>query len=139
MDNQPDANIWRPASPGVEKDIKALINSAPPQLPAAYFDQLRQSDGGEGSLAIEPCWVVFWPADEVVANNLGYELNKWVPGLFGFGSNGGGELLAFDLRVTGQCPIVMVPFIPLELESVVFVAASFDAFRQHIGRSKNVG
>jgi hypothetical protein len=94
---------------------------------------LRESDGGEGDLAVEPGWVVFWPAAEVVTANREYHIAEFVPGLYGFGSNGGGELLAFDCRAQPPYPIVMVPFIPMDWREARQVSSSFDEFRGRIG------
>jgi hypothetical protein len=77
--------------------------------------------------------VVFWPAGEVVTANRDYEVSEFVPGLYGFGSNGGGELLAFDCRGGLPYPVVMVPFMPMEWAEAVQIAISFDEFRAKIG------
>ena len=57
-----------------------------------------------------------------------------LPGFFGFGSNGGGELLAFELS-SPEAPVFMVPFIPLEATEAVLVAPSFLAFVSLFGIS----
>ena len=105
------------------------------RLPQSYFDQLAASNGGEGDLGVEPGWIAFWPAEEVLESNAAYSLAEFLPGFFGFGSNGGGELLAFDVRAQEPYPIVMVPFIPLEAREAVQIARSFEELREFIGRS----
>jgi cell wall assembly regulator SMI1 len=77
---------------------------------------------------VEPGWFVPWRAEDVLLNNSGYQIAKYAPGLFGFGSNGGGECLAFDLRDEGTGRIVMVPFIGMDLQQVVVIAENFDQF-----------
>ena len=66
--------------------------------------------------------------------NAGYEIEKWLPGFSGFGSSGGGELLAFDLREGEPYPIVMVPFTSLDPSDVIRIAKSFDELRELIGK-----
>jgi SMI1/KNR4 family protein SUKH-1 len=92
------------------------------------------SNGGEGDLGAEPGWIAFWPAEEVIALNDGYEVAQWLPGFFGIGSNGGGELIAFDTRGGEPYPVVMVPFDCMDVAEAVHIAASFESFRELIGK-----
>jgi hypothetical protein len=113
--------------------VVALRNKAPLKLPDSYLLQLEDSNGGEGDLAVNPGWIAFWPAEDVITWNAEYEVDKFLPGFFGFGSNGGGELFAFDLRRGDPYPIVMVPFIPIDPRQAVQIANSFDELREFIG------
>jgi hypothetical protein len=125
--------VWHPEAPAAAGELSALREAAPSVLPLSYFAQLESSDGGEGSLAIQPCWVSFWPARDVLHLNREYGVGEYLEGFFGFGSNGAGELLAFDLRGPSPPPIVMVPFIGMAPAEAVVVATSFEAFRLAIG------
>jgi hypothetical protein len=78
--------------------VARLADTAPVLLPAEYLALLRLHDGGEGELGAEPGWFQLWPAAEVLAANRDYQLPEFLPGFFGFGSSGGGELLALDCR-----------------------------------------
>jgi SMI1 / KNR4 family (SUKH-1) len=127
--------IWRPAPPADEAALARLQEQTVVRLPVGYLDQLATSNGGEGDLAVEPGWIWFWPAEEVVALNASYCLGEFLPGFFGFGSNGGGELLAFDTRAGEPFAVVMVPFIPLEAQEARQIARSFDELRSLIGKS----
>jgi hypothetical protein len=93
-----DSNIWRPEAPASEESLKRLAEQAGFHVPDSYLSQLRYSNGGEGDLAVDPGWISLWRAEDVISQNSAYEVPELVPGLWGFGSNGGGELLAFDLR-----------------------------------------
>jgi hypothetical protein len=104
-----NGGIWQPAPPASETALAALREQAPTSLPAAYLAQLAVSDGGEGDLGVEPGWIAVWPCEEVISSNAGYSVPEFLRGFVGFGSNGGGELLAFDLRGEEPYPIVMVP------------------------------
>ena len=120
--------IWRFASPADAAAIALLRSAAPSTLPDSYFALLRVTNGGEGDLGVDPGWFVPWPVKDVLLNNREYQIAKFAPGLFGFGSNGGGECLAFDLRDAGAGRIVMVPFIGMDLREAVVVAENFDQF-----------
>ena len=104
-------------------------------LPGSYLAQLAASNGGEGELGVEPGWISFWPAEEVVGLNATYRIAELLPGFFGFGSDGGGELLAFDVRSQEPFPVVMVPFIPMDAEEAVQIVRSFDELRPLIGNA----
>ena len=95
-------------------------------LPGAYLNYLRRIGGGEGELGVDPGWIEFWPAAEVLELNRAYEVRENLPGFFGFGSNGGGELLAFDMREAGKAAVVMVPFIPMSAADAQLVATAFE-------------
>jgi len=101
-------------------------------FPAEYTRFLLWSNGGEGELSVEPGWFSLWPAEEVVELNEGYEVQTRLPGFFGFGSSGGGELLAFDTRTT-PWNILSIPFIPLYEEEAVLVAANLGEFMRLLG------
>ncbi len=74
------------------------------------------------------------PTADVLANNREYQLTEFLPGFFGFGSNGGGELLALDCRGRPPWPVNMVPFIPLDAAEAQPVAADFGGFVRLLGR-----
>jgi SMI1 / KNR4 family (SUKH-1) len=115
--------------------ISQLMAASPVPLPDEYVALLRLHDGGEGELGAELGWFCLWPAAEVLTNNQEYELPESLPGFFGFGSNGGGELLALDCRARPPWPVVIVPFIPLDAEEARRVAADFSGFVRLLGRT----
>jgi hypothetical protein len=59
---------------------------------------------------------------------------EFAPGLFAFGTNGGGEAFAFDLR-TSTMPIVMVPFIGMELSEARSIGTTFNGFLTALANS----
>jgi len=67
--------------------------------------------------------------------NSAYGVGEFAHGLWGFGSNGGGELLALDVRGGEPYPVVMVPFIEMALSEAQQISDCFDEFRDYIGRS----
>jgi SMI1-KNR4 cell-wall len=108
-------------------------------LPPAYLNYLRRAGGGEGELGVEPGWIQFWPVEKVLELNHAYEIRQNLPGFFGFGSNGGGELLAFDMREAGDPPVVMVPFIPMSAEEAQLVATTFEELIRSLPNEANSG
>jgi len=101
-------------------------------LPSAYSQLLRDMNGGEGFVG--PSYLILWKAEDLVSMNSAYEVNEYAPGLFVFGSDGGGEAFAFDTRDPAM-PIVTVPFVGMDLSLARPMAPDFDAFLAELSRS----
>lgn len=122
-----------PADPAIIKKLKLDTNNT---LPEDYFSFFEYSNGGEGPLLIEPGWFCLWPAEEVIILNLDYGVDKWLPGFVGFGSNGGGELFAFDTRSPQALKVYMIPFGDLDEVSAILVADNFVSLIGAIGKEQ---
>ena len=118
-----------------EDALTALVREAPIDLPNSYIEQLRASDGGEGDICAQPGWICFWPAAAILDLNRDYGVAENLPGFFAFASDGGGEILVFDIRKGPPFPIVAVPFVVMAEEDAKRVAESFDELRSMIGKS----
>jgi hypothetical protein len=113
-----------PASSGLIAQSQARLSFP---LPLDYVQFLQRMNGGEGFLG-EHAYVALWRVEELRERNAGYEVAEVAPGLFLFGSNGGGEAFAFDTR-SGQFRIVAVPFIGMgDLADAIVIATNFRAF-----------
>ncbi len=99
-------------------------------LPEAYRDYLARQDGWEGFVG--DAYLVLWRASELATFNEDYEVADYAPGLYLFGSNGGGSGFAFDLREPAM-PIVLVPLIGMSLEVAMPVSRNFEAFLADLG------
>jgi hypothetical protein len=60
--------------------------------------------------------------------NAGYKIDEFAKGLFGFSSEGVGELYVFDLHDPQHVTVGQVPSIPLELDQHEVLAESFEEF-----------
>jgi len=94
-------------------------------LPLDYKTFLGRSNGGEGFVGQN--YLILWASEELAQFNNEYEVQDYAPGLILFGSDGGGEGYAFDMRTT-PAPIVQVPFIGMDLKYARTMAANFDEF-----------
>jgi len=119
--------------PASEDSIRALKNNCEWDLPADYLSFLRLSNGGDGELGIDPGWFQIWPAEEVLPLNEGYEIHTNIPGFFGFGSNGAGELLAFETRAPHSGAVYMIPFVAMEESDAIKIADDFLTFAHAFG------
>jgi hypothetical protein len=124
---------WTRQPPAADEAIEELVRTAGIPLPPEYLAFLRETNGGEGELGVQPGWFVMWHAEEVVSFNRDYEVAANAPGLLGFGSSGGGELLAFDTRGGQPYPVVAVPFIGMSAKDALLVAPSFATFETAMG------
>lgn len=111
--------------PAREADLRTFELQSGIKLPTDYEQFMRKMNGGEGFVGNG--YVIIYPIEKLLEYNSGYRFEEYVPGLFLFGTNGGGEAFAFDRR-NEDWSIVMVPFIPLELREAVTIAPRFATF-----------
>jgi len=99
------------------------------KLPQDYVRFLMMSNGAEGIIGTK-AYVMLWRLEELIELNEAYNVQEYAKGLFLFGSDGGGEAYAFDIR-SQTISIVRVPFVGMDVNLAVRVADNFDQF---IGR-----
>ena len=132
------ASTWMPAPPASEAAVLSLRQSIGVELPSDYLDFLRFSDGGCGSIPVQP-WRFdsLWKTTELAEFNRGYQVPIYCPGFFGIGSSGGGEMFAFDMRGEQPWPVVQVPFIVMEPDAALLVVPDFYSFVAMFGKKAN--
>jgi hypothetical protein len=126
-----DANReWAREAGATASALANLRKTVPVELPEEFYLFYSRSNGGAGELGIWPGWFALWKAEDILSLNDDYGVATEYPGYFGFGSNGGGELLAFEVNA-GRCEkVAMVAFIGGE-PSVI--ANSFSEFVRFVG------
>jgi hypothetical protein len=128
------AGRWQSVPPPAsDTAIQALVEKVGISLPEEYIEFLRVVNGGEGELAADPGWFQLWAAENVAEYNRAYNVGSVLPGFFGVGSSGGGELLAFDMRCSQARPVVMIPFITMHETEARQVAPDFRTFLKLTG------
>jgi SMI1/KNR4 family protein SUKH-1 len=118
--------------PADTSSMRQLETDASIRLPEDYARFLLEVDGGEGFVG--DTYLILWRAGELLAMNEAYQVPEYAPGLFLFGSDGGGEAFAFDTRSDAK-PIVSVPLVGMELKVVRLVASNFTAFLEELFKS----
>lgn len=117
--------------------VQQLKQALAVELPEAYFDLLSYSNGGEGPLPRHPLRCCLDPAEVVTTNWRKKAFEQFFPGFVVFGGNGGGELLAFDIRDCEPWAVMTIDMTDINLEeSVVPVATTFTDFLDMLGISK---
>lgn len=114
---------WLDAA-GAPPQVLAALDRALPGLPRIYLDLLAKGNGGEVALARFPYNFCLDTAEAA--------LDYWesgaytMDGVFVFGGDGGGELLALDMRAPKPWPVIC--FDPIDPEqSQETVACDFGA------------
>ena len=110
---------------GASEEVLNELQSKVEGLPPSYIDLLRIGNGGEVGLSVSPYTLCLDSAEDALAywKSGAYTIQN----AFVFGGNGGGELLAFDMRQSVNNPVVC--FDPIDPEgSIEQIAPSFDKF-----------
>lgn len=81
------------------------------KLPSSYRDFIESQGGWEGDLGDQLGYVIIWDRDSIQDRWESYEMAKYLGDRwFPFGSDGGGEMLCFDLA-SGSDRIFWMPYI----------------------------
>ena len=126
---------WGRELPATEEVVANLVAASTFELPEDYLNFLRCSNGGEGELGVQPGWFQIWRAEDVIIFGSDFEVPQYAPGFFAFGSNGGGEILAFDTRTHSPWSVVALPCIGLAPDEAMSVAESFIGFAAQMGKA----
>ena len=112
-----------PASAAAVEEVERQLGV---KLPLEYVEFLKRTNGGEGTIG-KGAYVILWSVGELASMNQAYEVQKYVPGLLIFGSDGGGEAFGFDTR-SPQWPIVQMPFVGMAWDLTRPMGATFNEF-----------
>jgi hypothetical protein len=72
--------------------------------------------------------MILWPFADVYRLNDEYHVTEFAPDLLGIGSDGGGEMLAFDR----DDRVIKVPFIGMDTREAILIAPSWHHFERII-------
>lgn len=126
--------------PATDAEINDLVNATPISLSPSYLTLLRATNGGETFVgdadSDDAFYLVLWHSADVVTCNDDYEVTSLAPNHFAIGTNGAGELLAFDRRRSDDA-LFMLPAIGLADDAAILLAPSFaHVLLRLIGRSR---
>jgi hypothetical protein len=124
---------WTRQDPASEDQIALLEAHARAKLPLEYVALLRFSNGGEGPLALVPLYFQLYSVKDCIELCHSKNIIEQFPDFIFFGSNGGLESIAFDLRTGPPWPIVMIDPIAGP-ESAERIAPDMSAFIAAVGR-----
>jgi hypothetical protein len=106
--------------------MKDLYTERRPQLPQSYVSFIEHYRGWDGELGNDLGYVQLWKRETIQERYDAYEMaqylsDRWFP----FGSDGGGEMLCFDLS-SGNDQVFCVPFIGMSDEEAILQYESFE-------------
>ena len=101
-------------------------------LPEDYWDYLEADGRDVGSTSGMPGYFQLWDPNALDELNDGYGVPKYAPDFIGFGSDGGGEMLAFD----NSGSVYMIPFIGISSNAARKIADSWNEVRRRISDEK---
>ena len=130
----PETRTWFRAEGATTDAISALRSASPVGMPVRYYDLLAFSNGGEGPLPVQPFYFCLDTAEMTVDAARVGDYEEFFARFFVFGSNGGGEFIAFDMRADAPWPVVAIDMTNIDLEeSVAAIAPDFEKFVAMIG------
>lgn len=113
-----------------EESLESIEKKLEIKLPSDYLFFLRQANGGEGFIG--ESYLILWKAEELEPYNKDYQVEEYAPGVFLFGSSGGGEAFGFDTRALPY-KVIQIPFVGMELKYAYCVANSFYELLERMG------
>jgi len=115
---------WDRAEGASPEDIGDTERTLKVRFPADYCTFVEWSNGGHG--LIGKTRLALWELDELEQLNSDYQISSYLPGVFGIGTDGGGECYALDFRKSRDMPaLIQVPLGDLRKESITALAPSF--------------
>ncbi len=96
-------------------------------LPSAYVEYIETFNGWEGDLGDKLGYVVLWDKETIQERWDSYEMAQYLSDQwFLFGSDGGDEMLCFDLESAGDS-VFAIPYIGMSGEEAML---RYDSFKE---------
>ncbi len=112
--------------PATDAAILAAESALSRTFPSDYKSFLKHTNGFEGT-PYKDNYIRLEPVEELLINNIEYEVQLTRPELLYFGGNGGGEGYFFDMSTPGP-EVLMIPFISNWKEVALWHGSSFTDF-----------
>ena len=97
-------------------------------LPKDFLDYLEGGGVDAAFTAGAPGYFQLWSPDKIEKWNKEYQVEEYAPGFLGFGSDGGGEMLAFDLNGS----VFMIPFFGMSVDDATKIGDTWSEVASRI-------
>jgi hypothetical protein len=87
---------WK--GPASEREIDSARSRIGFSLPEDFLELYKHSNGLSGNLEPSGKYLIVWPIGKLLEKNAAYNVSDYAPGIFIFGSNGGGEAYGFATK-----------------------------------------
>ncbi len=118
-----------PLTPDAEQLLRLWFGQP---LPTVYVTFLRETNGAKlGRHDRDGDCLQLWRAEEIPDFNRMYEIQKYLPGTFAIGSDGGDDAILLDMTASGDqdaWPVIRVGFGALARDEFFQQASSFGAW-----------
>ncbi|GEP88938.1 SMI1 / KNR4 family (SUKH-1) [Chitinophaga terrae (ex Kim and Jung 2007)] len=108
--------------PLTEEQFHTILRDIPVNFPSDYLAYMKEFNGGEGVIGENGRYVRFWPFQELLEANEDYAVDKFAPGLFFIGSDGGDTAIGLKKE---EGFFIEVPFIGMSDEEAVERGGTF--------------
>ena len=106
------------------------------KLPASYVTFIEECGAWEGDLGDYYGYIVLWRMEEIQEQWIAYEMEKYLPAYwFAIGTNGGGDMVCFDLRTKGDTTYY-IPFIGMSESDAMEHCVSFSLISDEIKKKE---
>lgn len=115
--------------PVTPNELKAFLLQIEFTPPADYLDFIKEHNGAEGAIGNNQ-YLKLWRSEDLVKLNIDYEVDRYAPGYFIFGSNLGGTAYAFNKKSSS---IVAFEFIGMLMDDdAIFCGTNFTEFLKYL-------
>jgi hypothetical protein len=83
-----------------DEEFNDSLNHLDFEIPIDYIEFMKIFNGGEGPIG-ENGYLILWPIDELIQNNIDYEVQSFAPGFFVFAKDAADTAFAFE-KATGK-------------------------------------
>jgi hypothetical protein len=104
-------------------EIEDFLSEISFTLPKGFIEFYIQSNGAE--VNSEEFYTILWPLSDMLPYNISYQIEKYAPEFFIFGTDGGDTAFVIE-KTTGK--IFEMPFIGMSTKEAIFIADSFNDF-----------
>ncbi len=109
--------------PPENDDLQSFLSKVNIVLPNGFIEFYKGANGG--NITSENAYTILWPLTDLIKLNNNYNVDKYAPDFFIFGSDGGDTAFAIE-KSTGH--IFELPFIGMSKEEAIFINKNFDQF-----------
>ena len=107
-------------------------------LPPIYVEFIETNNGWEGDLGQEFGYVILWGKDTIQERWDAYEMRQYLDDRwFPFGSDGGGEMLCFDLDSKSDATY-LIPYIGMSGDEATLRYNSFEDIARIIKGNRSI-
>ncbi|HVS91809.1 MAG TPA: SMI1/KNR4 family protein [Mucilaginibacter sp.] len=105
------------------------------EMPEDYKYFLKNYHAFEGFIGNE--YIKLWDCDELIRNNIAYQIDKNLPYTLAIGTNGSGEFIGIEKVLYSDYRLIISPFIDLSAAYHIEIGTSFFDMLHRLDSGKN--